>query len=328
VTTPPPPWEAHPPLPEDEFREVDRVSYGDPDEDTGPIRVAPQESTTTVIRTDRSLQEAAEPTVFADTGSAETAIADTTFLQNVADPPDSLNRQETAFAPIHVDGRTQYAPAPVPRPEDTYAGRFTAPLSVDPRAVPVKHKNIQPVIIAVAAVAAVLLAALAAWWLWPSGGDDQVVADSSSPSTPTVDAEGHDKLMSLLPSGYPAGACTAEAAPDGAVAVVNCTRNADAGGPASATYTLAKDAAALDAAIEKTISEARVVNCPGRIQSPGPWRRNASPNTIAGTLVCGMADKQGTVAWTTDSALLLNVTRADPEGPTLDQLFTWWQTHS
>ena len=308
MTTPPPPWAANSPLPEDEFGTADRTRFDDDDEVTAPIRVAPPADVTTTV-----FSSSSAPTQMADTGGAPT--------EAVAVPPaESIHRQETAFAAIPIG-------YPPPRPEDTYTGRFTAPLSVDPRSVPLKTNNFQPAILAAAGIAAVILLALAAWWLWPSGGDGEVVAEQSS-STPVIDAEGHDKLMSLLPSGYPAEACTAGEPPDGAVAVVNCTRNVDAGGPASATYTLMRDAAALNAAIEKTISEARVVNCPGRIQSPGPWRRNASPQTIAGTLVCGMADKQGMVAWTTDSALLLNVTRADPEGPTLDQLFTWWQSHS
>jgi hypothetical protein len=300
MTTPPLPWEAHPPLPEEEFGAVDRahVGYGDPDEDTGPIAVSPPDAATMEFRTNRDLR-AAEPTAYTVTSSEPTQYA----------PP-------------------QYAPPPVPRPEDTYAGRFTAPLSVDPRSIPVKHTNSQPAIIAAAAVAAVALVALGVWWLWPSGDSGNAASDPVPTSTPVIDAAGRDKLMGLLPAGYSSEACTAEEAPEGAVAVVNCTRNADAGGPASATYTLMADADALDAAFERTVNEARVVNCPGRIQSPGPWRRNASPQKVAGTLLCSTPDGLAQVAWTTDSSLLLNVTRADPEGPTLDQLFTWWQSHS
>jgi len=29
-----------------------------------------------------------------------------------------------------------------------------------------------------------------------------------------------------------------------------------------------------------------IVTRPGNIQSPGPWRRNATPQQVSGTLVC------------------------------------------
>jgi hypothetical protein len=71
-----------------------------------------------------------------------------------------------------------------------------------------------------------------------------------------------------------------------------------------------------------------VVNCPGNIQSPGPWRRNATPQQVSGTLVCGLQASRPTLAWTDDIVLLLGVVRADATGPTLDQLYAWWSTHS
>jgi hypothetical protein len=71
-----------------------------------------------------------------------------------------------------------------------------------------------------------------------------------------------------------------------------------------------------------------VVNCPGNIQSPGPWRRNATPRQVSGTLVCGLQQSRPTVAWTDDIVLLLGVVRADDKGPTLDQLYAWWSSHS
>ncbi|WP_342314758.1 hypothetical protein LIX17_25170 (plasmid) [Mycobacterium avium subsp. hominissuis] len=49
---------------------------------------------------------------------------------------------------------------------------------------------------------------------------------------------------------------------------------------------------------------------------------------MAGTLFCGTRAGQAAVVWTTDAQSLLNVTEAGPQGPTLDQLYTWWGTHS
>jgi hypothetical protein len=76
------------------------------------------------------------------------------------------------------------------------------------------------------------------------------------------------------------------------------------------------------------IADANLVDCPNSIQSPGPWRRNASPQEIAGTLVCGLSHEQPQVMWTNDAELVLNAVRAGPEGPTLDQLYAWWSNHS
>ena len=70
------------------------------------------------------------------------------------------------------------------------------------------------------------------------------------------------------------------------------------------------------------------MTCPGNIQSPGPWRRNAAPDIVAGTLFCGTQEGQAVVVWTSDAQSLLNVTEAGAQGPSLDQLYAWWGTHS
>jgi serine/threonine-protein kinase len=44
--------------------------------------------------------------------------------------------------------------------------------------------------------------------------------------------------------------------------------------------------------------------------------------------VCGLQQSRPTLAWTDDIVLLLGVVRADAKGPTLDQLYAWWSTHS
>jgi hypothetical protein len=281
MTTPPLPWEAHPPLPEDEFSSADaepRLEPDvDPDEDTGPVQVVAQ------------------------------AVDER--------PPPSYGP-----TPWQDDHR------PVPRPEDTFAGRFTAPLTVDPRTVPVRHTGIRPGLIG-AAVAGVALVALAVWFLWPSGDTDTADPTTAAP-TPTVDADALERLKAVLPPGYSSDACTPREAAKDAVAMVDCTQNADVGGPPTATYTLMKDGDALSTAMDNVVADAKIVNCPGNIQSPGPWRRNATPTKVAGTLVCGLPHGKPLVAWTTDADLLLSVVRAGPKGPTLDQLYKWWSSHS
>jgi serine/threonine-protein kinase len=58
------------------------------------------------------------------------------------------------------------------------------------------------------------------------------------------------------------------------------------------------------------------------------WRPGCTPQQISGTLVCGLQDSRPTVAWTDDIVLLLAVVRADAKGPTLDQPYLWWSSHS
>jgi serine/threonine-protein kinase len=150
----------------------------------------------------------------------------------------------------------------------------------------------------------------------------------TSPTTPsaTADAQAQARLMRLLPAGYPAGSCDPGSIRAGARAVMSCEANTDAGGPTSGTYTLGENAAALRSALDQVMSRSSTVVCPGNIQSPGPWRRNANPAAAAGTLYCGTDGGKAVIAWTTDSELLLNVIEAD--GRAMDGLYRWWSTHS
>jgi serine/threonine-protein kinase len=114
------------------------------------------------------------------------------------------------------------------------------------------------------AVAAVLITVLVRRELAPPS------AAPTSPTTAsaTADAGAQARLVRLLPPGYPAGSCDPSAAPAGARAVMSCAANTDAGGPASATYTLAEDAAALRLAFDDVMDRSTAVVCPGNIQSP------------------------------------------------------------
>jgi len=216
----------------------------------------------------------------------------------------------------------------LPRAEDTFAARFTAPLTVHPRSVPFRYKRIRPGLI-VGGVTAVLAVGLAARLFWPSSGG-QPSSNTAAPATAEkpVDAEAQAKLLRFLPPGYPSDWCAQADPPTGAAARVDCTQNADADSPPSATYTLVRDKAGLQAAFDELVHASSVVTCPGNIQSPGPWRRNATPQQVSGTLVCGLQQNRPTLAWTDDVALVLGVVRADDKGPSLDRLYAWWSTHS
>jgi serine/threonine-protein kinase len=151
-------------------------------------------------------------------------------------------------------------------------------------------------------------------------------SDSSTPVTRNPGAEA--RLLSLLPPGYAPDACHPVDPTDGAQAKVTCTVPLDPGGDGSANYLLMADAAKLKSTFDKIVQKSTVVTCPGNIQSPGPWRRNASPQSIAGTVFCAQDAADATVGWSTEDQTLITVVQAPTGGPNLDQLYGWWSTHS
>lgn len=221
--------------------------------------------------------------------------------------------------PLHAEGVREQAVG-------TWDRRFDAPLSVNPRPV---HNNRRPAVLVAAATAAVVALGVLAWLFWPSS--DESAASEGDPTTTThteSPLEAETRLMGMLPKGYAPDACEGVAPPKGALAQVSCGRNSDAGGPLSATYTLAEDDDALRAMFDGVVSASSVVNCPGNIQSPGPWRRNATPEQVAGTLVCGFQQTKPTVAWSTDAEMMVSEVQSGPQGPNMVQLYTWWASHS
>lgn len=147
-------------------------------------------------------------------------------------------------------------------------------------------------------------------------------------STPAAvgDVAAQKQLTELLPAGYAADSCEPAPIGAGARAVVSCGQNTDPGGPASSTFTLAEDETALQGAFDDVMNASSVVVCPGNIQSPGAWRRNASLTSVAGTLYCGTRDGVAVIAWTTTADLLLNVVEGDVSE--MADLYRWWSSHS
>jgi serine/threonine kinase PknH len=220
-------------------------------------------------------------------------------------------------------------PVQVGSPAPTAAGadrRFDAPLSVNPR--PVRRDNRHALIVAVAVVAVVALGVLA-WLFWPSSQTSDNASQDTASTTPTESSQQAEaRLRKMLPRGYSPDACEAVVPAQGAVAQLSCGANADPGGPLSATYTLAKDKAAEQDLFDDIVTTSSVVDCPGNIQSPGPWRRNATPQQTAGTLVCGFQQSKPTVGWSTDENLMISEVQSGPQGPNMVQLYTWWASHS
>jgi len=167
---------------------------------------------------------------------------------------------------------------------------------------------------------------LAVWLLRPSPTTPD--AGTTSPTSRVADAADQDRLTRLLPPGYPPGTCKPVPPSVDALAQVSCGQNSDRGGPPSATYTLVRDEAALRTALDKIVQSSSTVNCPGGIQSPGPWRRNATPDVTSGTLFCGIQEGHPTVAWTDAGRMLVSAVWSGSQGPPLEQLYAWWSSHS
>jgi serine/threonine kinase PknH len=238
-------------------------------------------------------------------------------------------------APPASAGSGEYPSGP-PRPfeqhdEGPWSGGFAAPPPVIPRQRASRPKPgipLRPIAIAVAAVAVVVLGGIGVWAFTSSDGGD-AAPQSAAPTTPAMsEAAARDTLRGLLPAGYPDAACEPVATPKGALAKFGCEANTDPGGPPLATFILVDDDAALQKSFEDVIAASRVVNCPGSIQSPGPWRRNATPDKVAGTLFCGYQRDLPTLAWTDNQNRVVAAIRGDDKGPSLDALYRWWSSHS
>ena len=217
-------------------------------------------------------------------------------------------------------------PLAVPTPPP-WADKFDEPLIVNPR--PVRRVERKPIVFlsAVSLLVVVVVGLLIFWMVRPSpdAGDTNRAPSSAPSTTPNPDAE---RLLHLVPAGYSSDSCKPAAVPKGVLAQVSCDKNSDAGGPLSATYTLVKDKPALDAALSDVVRASTTVNCPGNIQSPGPWRRNATPDKTSGVLFCGVQGGRPTVAWTDDARLILGEVQSGAQGPTFDELYAWWSSHS
>lgn len=226
--------------------------------------------------------------------------------------------------------------AATPRPPEQPAPRQEPPQEPPVSGVPFTFptgarrsgRNRQAVISAVAAVLAILFVGVVVWSVGSRGDDQASNGDGTTTATPARDSAAEARLMAMLPKGYPADSCTPVDPPKGAVAQVECGGNTDAGGPPKAAYTLAADPTALKSMFDRVVSSTTMVNCPGNLQSPGPWRRNATPQQVSGTLFCGLQQGHATVAWTDDAKLLLAAVSSDPPDPNLDQLYAWWSMHS
>jgi serine/threonine-protein kinase len=212
------------------------------------------------------------------------------------------------------------------RPAESSSGAvdFTGNL---PRAEPVTSKR--RLLIGAGLVAALAAIALVVWLALP-GQDAPRTPAAPTGTSPTPDPAAAAALAAALPPGYAAGSCTPTTAdPDLATAAVTWGPAPGPGSPPTATYTMARDRNALQGLFNRVTGTATTVVCPGNIQSPGAWHRVANPTVAVGTVFCGLTDGRPLVAWTTDDKLLVATIAAQaPDNPTLEQLYTWWASHS
>jgi serine/threonine kinase PknH len=185
----------------------------------------------------------------------------------------------------------------------------------------------QTIVMAVVAISLVALAIGAAVVLTRhSGGGPSASVPSARPSsTPsTTVAPAHKTLQTLyrlLPKDYNSKNCSPVSTPNRqALVTLQCGQTADPHSPASASFSLYPNAAALTDAFQNGIDEDSVTPCPGGQPSPGTWATDEAPKVNAGAVVCGNYNNQPDVMWTNDHDLLLS----DIQGPDLDALFQFW----
>lgn len=245
-----------------------------------------------------------------------------------AEPPEA----ETAPLPEPAVAAAHPAAQPaVPRISTTDDDWFSSSRPVPMYRDPGKRKQL----LRLAAALAVVIG-LITWMTHRSDSDDFAAdADVSGPAADADDSatsvsapEAQARLLKLLPSGYPQDTCTSTTPLGGAIAEVTCGRNVDVDGPPSATYSLFPDAGALRLSFDNTVQATTVVTCPGRIQSPGAWHRTATPDKTSGMLLCGMRQGSPALVWTNDADLVMGSLRTEHSTPSLEQLYSWWSSHS
>ncbi|MGX9788339.1 hypothetical protein [Mycobacterium sp. MMS18-G62] len=243
------------------------------------------------------------------------------------DPWDEPEPDDADTGPLQISASAPAVDDSWESEHGSWADKFDAPLIVNPRPV---HRERKPVIVLGSiALLGVLVVGSAIFWLMrptsESSTSSGATTTSAASTPPNPEA---DRLLRMVPAGYSSTACKAVATPKSALAQVSCEANSDAGGPLSATYTLGSDKAALDTAFNDIVAASTRVDCPGNIQSPGPWRRNATPDKVSGVLFCGVQSGRPTVAWTDEARLVVSAVQSGPQGPTFDQLYAWWSSHS
>ena len=247
----------------------------------------------------------AEPVAGERTGPAAGALP--AVAAAVGGPAGRAEAVSRSRRPSTSAGDRRYAVGAVPARWEPAVGPLAA------AAPPARRRWKRELALVLSALGLVGIVALALWL--------------SPALTPTGQPAGidPDRLLRLLPAGYPAGTCQSAAVGDRATAV--CGKNDDPGGPRSATYTLVADKSALDAEFRTVVADSTSAICPGDRPSPAPWHAAATPDKTAGRVLCVRGQDGPMIAWTDDAQLLVGVVQSGTGGPSLDQLYEWWSSH-
>lgn len=181
--------------------------------------------------------------------------------------------------------------------------------------------------VAATAGAVAVIGAVLAWATWSP-------SDSGAPVSPqaatSVDQARSQQVRAGLPSGYAPRSCVDVAVAPGSapLAVVQCGPGVDRDGPDSATFTLFGGDRTMTDAFDELVGRLALVDCPGDIQSPGPWRVSTGPQQARGILVCGFDGEAPVVGWTQLETHILSVVAADSPGSSMAELFQWWSRQS
>lgn len=143
-----------------------------------------------------------------------------------------------------------------------------------------------------------------------------------------ADTQHPGELLALVPSGFADGSCLAVAPGEpGVRAQVECGRY-PGGGPDRAVYQRVDDQQGLASLLQSAQVASVVRVCPGRIQSPGPWRRGGTPARRGGIVFCGQRGDQSVMGWTDDEHRVFALISAGPGSGSPEQLYQWWSANS
>lgn len=147
------------------------------------------------------------------------------------------------------------------------------------------------------------------------------------PATAVQFSPYEQQIANSLPAGFPASLCstaTNPPAPFDAVASLDCSAQTGAGGPTVGRFTLWPD---LDTMNGELLGQANAgpqyvpTPCPGSNTPLANWSYIATPDRVAGQILCGTFQDTPNVEWTLNSQLLtLDVSG----GPDINSVHLWW----
>jgi serine/threonine-protein kinase len=194
------------------------------------------------------------------------------------------------------------------------------------------RKSVAAAVLVLAVVGGVL-----GFTLWPSprhGFTPTIPTYSPAPSSysaapssaPPAGSAGLQKLLSLLPKGYPASACTSEPQRiTGAVAEVVCGANLDQGGPTRADYTLYTGLTTMNTDFANIAAKVTLAPCTANMPASGTsWHHPDAPSQAAGMVSCGTYKNSPNVVWTDNARLVLGFV----SGSDAAALYQWWFNHA